>query len=44
MLFPFQKNYSKIYFSENAYANHLQSNKHKAAEAKASFEGNPLIT
>ncbi|CAG8442305.1 11973_t:CDS:2 [Rhizophagus irregularis] len=30
---------NKIYYSENAYANHLQSNKHKAADAKASFEG-----
>ncbi|GBC09732.1 hypothetical protein RclHR1_09070004 [Rhizophagus clarus] len=30
---------NKIYYSENAYANHLQSNKHKAAEAKAAFEG-----
>lgn len=37
-------NFSKIYYSENAYANHLQSNKHKAAEAKATFEGNSLIT
>jgi len=30
---------NKIYYSENAYANHLQSNKHKAAEAKVSLEG-----
>ncbi|RIA88115.1 C2H2 type zinc-finger-domain-containing protein [Glomus cerebriforme] len=30
---------NKIYYSENAYANHLQSNKHKAAEAKATIEG-----
>ncbi|PKC13712.1 hypothetical protein RhiirA5_60725 [Rhizophagus irregularis] len=30
---------NKIFYSENAYANHLQSNKHKAADAKASFEG-----
>ncbi|CAG8447278.1 135_t:CDS:2 [Funneliformis mosseae] len=30
---------NKIYYSENAYANHLQSNKHKAAEAKVVLEG-----
>jgi len=30
---------NKIYYSENAYGNHLQSNKHKAAEAKAALEG-----
>jgi hypothetical protein len=35
--------FSKIYYSENAYTNHLQSNKHKAAEAKAALEGMPLI-
>jgi hypothetical protein len=44
ILFSFCKKFSKIYYSENAYANHLQSNKHKAAEAKTSSEGNSLIT
>ncbi|CAG8436674.1 6379_t:CDS:2 [Ambispora gerdemannii] len=29
----------KIYYSENAYSNHLQSNKHKLAEIKAAQEG-----
>ncbi|CAG8458384.1 12792_t:CDS:2 [Ambispora leptoticha] len=30
----------KTYYSENAYANHLQSNKHKLADIKAAQNGN----
>ncbi|CAG8448733.1 1592_t:CDS:2, partial [Scutellospora calospora] len=33
----------KTYYSENAYANHLRSNKHKVAEIKAVQEGGALV-
>ncbi|CAG8631148.1 12749_t:CDS:2 [Racocetra fulgida] len=33
----------KTYYSENAYANHLRSNKHKVADLKAAQEGDFLL-